>query len=81
MVQGMVAEEPPAKPDVVVAEVKARKAEWGLEDLDVGKVGGCCLACSASRCSREGRVGAGGPGWRQVGVGAACCTYGCITEV
>lgn len=39
-VQGMAAEDPPAKADAVVAEVKARKAEWGLEDGDVAKVRG-----------------------------------------
>lgn len=38
--QGMVADDPPASPAEVVAEVKAKKAEWGLEDADVSKVGG-----------------------------------------
>lgn len=40
MVQGLMADDPPAKPDAVVAEVKARAAEWGLKDEDVAKVGG-----------------------------------------
>jgi hypothetical protein len=39
IVQGMVADDPPASPAEVVAEVKAKKAEWGLEDADVSKVG------------------------------------------
>lgn len=38
-VHAMVAEEPPAAAAAVVAEVKARKEEWGLEDADVAKVG------------------------------------------
>ncbi|KAI7841114.1 hypothetical protein COHA_005339 [Chlorella ohadii] len=37
LVQGMVADDPPAKADAVIAEVKAKKAEWGLEDADVAK--------------------------------------------
>ncbi|KAL4859617.1 Basic leucine zipper and W2 domain-containing protein 1-A [Chlorella vulgaris] len=37
IVQGMVADDPPASPAEVVAEVKAKKAEWGLEDADVSK--------------------------------------------
>ncbi|PSC76002.1 flagellar associated [Micractinium conductrix] len=36
-VQGMVAEDPPPAATAVVAEVNARKAEWGLEDGDVAK--------------------------------------------
>jgi hypothetical protein len=39
-VHGLVVEEPPAAAAAVVAEVKARKEEWGLEDADVAKVGG-----------------------------------------
>jgi hypothetical protein len=35
----MVADDPPAKADQMVAELKARKAEWGLEDVDIAKVG------------------------------------------
>ncbi|KAL4437046.1 hypothetical protein ABPG75_004185 [Micractinium tetrahymenae] len=34
-VQGLVGDDPPATAAAVVSEVKARKAEWGLEDLEV----------------------------------------------
>lgn len=38
-VQGMLGDDPPATAATVIAEVKARKEEWGLEDLEVAKVG------------------------------------------
>ena len=37
-VQAMVSEEPPANSATLVAEAKAKQAEWGLDDGDVAKV-------------------------------------------
>ncbi|KAL4432468.1 hypothetical protein ABPG77_001767, partial [Micractinium sp. CCAP 211/92] len=37
IVQGLMGDDPPATAAAVVAEVKARKAEWELEDLEVAK--------------------------------------------
>ena len=55
-VQGMVAEDPPPAATAVVAEVNARKAEWGLEDGDVAKVaagrGAGSAAAGAAAASR-----------------------------
>lgn len=48
-VQQLVADDPPASATAMVTEVKAKKEEWGLEDIDVAKVGGS-LGFHSRRC-------------------------------
>lgn len=62
-VQALVGEDPPAKADAVVGEVRARKAEWELEDLDVAKVGRLVfnsISCPCTVCCVPGRRAGGG---------------------
>ena len=65
----MVADDPPAKADQMVAELKARKAEWGMEDADIAKVcawvDACGLLLGGSAAARESLelCAAGQSGW------------------